>query len=155
MRAMHHFAQKLREGVTLYRGGDLPRAESCFREVLDAQPEQIDALNLLGLVLALQKRHGEAVKVMQKAITVKPGDPVLLGNLGGLLNEANDPLTAIRYLRDAIRLKPDHTDAIVSLAGALQAAGRIDEAEKQFDRALKLTPTHARALFGAAGLAPD
>jgi Flp pilus assembly protein TadD len=120
MTVMYNLALKLREGAALHQRGDLPGAESCFREVLDAEPEQIDALNFLGMVLALQKRYGEAVKAMQKAISVKPGDPLLLGNLGGLLNEANDPLTAIGYLREAIRLKPDHTDAIVSLAVALQ-----------------------------------
>ena len=152
---MHNLAEKFREGAVLHQRGDLAGAESCFREVLDAQPEQIDALNLLGMALASQKKYGEAVKVMQKALTIKPGDPVLLGNLGGLLNEANNPLTAIRYLREAIRIKPDHTDAIVSLARALQAVGRIDEAERQFEKALKLTPVHARALFGKASLAQN
>ena len=137
----------------LRQKGNLADAELCFREVLRHKPDSIDGLNLLAMVLAAEKKYGEAVTCLQKAIAVQPGDPILLGNLGGLLNEANDPVAAIGYLREAIRLKPDHIEAIVSLAGALQSAGRIEEAGKQFDKALKLQPTHARALLGKATLA--
>jgi tetratricopeptide (TPR) repeat protein len=151
--AMQSLAQKLREGLMLHQKGDLLGAESCFREALLHKADSVDGLNLLAMVLAAQKKYGEAVTQLQRAIAVERSNPTLLGNLGGLLNEANDPLPAIRYLREAIRLKPDHIEAIVSLAGALQTAGRIEEAGKQFDRALKLQPAHARALLGKATLA--
>jgi tetratricopeptide (TPR) repeat protein len=152
---MQSFAQNLRDGVLLHQKGNLSGAESCFRQALVHQPDHTDALNLLAMVLAAQKKYGEAVKQLQTAIAAKPRDPILLGNLGGLLNEANDPLPAIRYLHEAIRIKPDHIDAIVSLAAALQSAGRIDEARRQFDKALKLKPAHARALLGKAVLAQN
>lgn len=152
---MQALAHKLQEGLVLHKRGDLAAAESCFRQALDLKNDDIDALNFLAMVLAGQKKYGEAVKLMQRALEIRPQDPVLLGNLGGLLNEANDPLPAIRYLREAVRIKPDHVDAIVSLAGALHSAGRIDEAQKQYDRALKLQPVHARALMGRATLAQN
>jgi tetratricopeptide (TPR) repeat protein len=143
-------AQFLQQGLAQYRKGDLSGAESCFIQALDQRPGDIDALNLLAMVLAAQKKYGEAVKQLQAALAIKPDDPVLLGNIGGLLNEANEPLTAIKYLHEALRIKPDHTDAIVSLALALESVGRIDQARKQIDRALKQQPAHARALMSMA-----
>ena len=104
------------------------------------------------MVLAAQKRFGEAVKFLQKAIALRPADPVLLGNFGGLLTEANDPLAAIAPLREAIRLKPDQLDAVVNLGVAYQSSGRLEDARKQFERALKRQPAHPRALIGLAML---
>src|SRR5687768_1926857 len=122
---MHLPAHKLREGLLHHQRGNLQGAEDCFRQAVQEYPRDLDALNLLAMVLAAQKRFGEAVKLLQKAVALRPADPVLLGNLGGLLAEANDPLAAIGPLREAIRLKPDHLDAMVSLGIAYQLAGRL------------------------------
>jgi tetratricopeptide (TPR) repeat protein len=145
-------AQKLREGLLHHQRGDLGKAEASFRLALQEHPRDADAFNLLAMVLAAQKKFGEAARLLQEAIALRPSDPVLLGNLGGLLTEANDPLSALAPLREAIRLKPDHLDAIVSLGMAYQLAGRLNEARKQFDRALRRDPTHRRALLGLAML---
>jgi predicted Zn-dependent protease len=92
------------------------------------------------------------VKFLQKAIALRPADPVLLGNFGGLLTEANDPLAAIGPLREAIRLKPDQLDAVVNLGVAYQTSGRLEDARKQFEKVLKRQPAHPRALIGLAML---
>jgi len=89
---------------------------------------------------------------LQKAIALRPGDPVLLGNFGGLLTEANDPFAAIGPLREAIRLKPDQLDAVVNLGVAYQTSGRLQDARKQFEKVLKRQPAHPRALTGLAML---
>ena len=124
---MQALAQKLREGLLLHRRGDLPAAESCLRQALDLQNDDIDTINLLAMVLAAQKKYGEAARLMQRAIEIRPQDPVLLGNLGGLLNEANDPLPAIRYLREAIRM----TDRWEEIARAAACEPRAQDADAE------------------------
>jgi tetratricopeptide (TPR) repeat protein len=143
---------KLREGLLHHQRGNLQDAEDCFRQAVREHPHDPDALNLLAMVLAAQKRFGEAVKLLQKAIALRPADPVLLGNFGGLLTEANDPLAAIGPLREAIRLKPDQLDAVVNLGVAYQTSGRLEDARKQFEKVLKRQPAHPRALIGLAML---
>jgi tetratricopeptide (TPR) repeat protein len=137
--------QFVREAFIRFQKGDLAGAEASFRGILAQEPTQIDALNLLAMILTKQKKYGEAIKLLQEGNTLTPDNVVLLSNLGGLYNEVNDPLSAIRVLRKVLRLKPDHIDATTNLGVSFRLMGRISEARIELERALKGQPNHARS----------
>jgi len=58
------------------RKGKAVEAEAELRSILDANPEQFDALRLLGVACNQQGRHKEAIDCFQRALDVDAGSAV-------------------------------------------------------------------------------
>ena len=61
--------------------GDLSAAEQGFQQVLKAEPNSVPALGNLGVTYSRMERFGDAVKTLQRALKLAPGEPGLLLNL--------------------------------------------------------------------------
>ena len=88
-----------------------------------------------------QKRYGEAVEMLQKAIAIKPTFANAHAGLGiayaemGLLDKAE------AEYRTAIGLSPLYPEARRRLGRLLLDLGRLAEAEEQYRRAVEVDPT--------------
>ena len=126
----------LGHALGLQRAGRLDEAEAAYRHVLKAEPENADALNLLG-VLSHQTGHGDrAVTLLQKAIALQEGNPAFHNNLGNILRDLGDAEAAIGCYRRAIDLKPDYAQGHYNLASALRPLYRLGEVIRHYDMAL-------------------
>ncbi len=102
--------------VAALERGDLASAEQTLRTDLRTQPNDVEALDVLGVVLDKQKKYAEADEIYRRAIRLPQPPPSLLNNYGnhllatGKLNEAR----AI-FLR-VIALNPSQTNAHLQLA---------------------------------------
>jgi len=77
--------QQIDQALTLHKAGDLAGAEALYEAVLNAQPEHISALQLLGVLRGAQDRHEDAIALMQKSLSLKPDQPHVHANLGRAL----------------------------------------------------------------------
>jgi tetratricopeptide (TPR) repeat protein len=131
--------------LTHHRAGNLAEAGRLYRAALQRVPDHPDALHLLGLVLLQQGDPRQAVPLLERAIRVRPGEPVFHVNLGeayralGQLDRAADCCLA------ALRLRPDHTDAVNNLGLVRMAQGRAAEAAEQFRAAIRTSPNYGPA----------
>ena len=80
--------------------GDVKAAEASLRELLTRAPQDANALNSLGYMLAERgEQLEEAVRLVQRALTIEPGNPSYLDSLGwayfqqGRFDQADEPLT--------------------------------------------------------------
>jgi tetratricopeptide (TPR) repeat protein len=95
-------------GTIAYQTRDYPRAESCFRKALAADPDAFEPLVNLGGVLVNQQKLGEALPYNRQAALTRPGDALANSQLGmnyfylGKLNLSQ------KYLALAARLDPGH-----------------------------------------------
>ncbi len=62
----------------------LPAAEKDFRQVLQAEPDHVAALNDLAVLLMTVDRNDEARQLLRKVLEVKPGDEMATANLKSL-----------------------------------------------------------------------
>lgn len=98
-------------GARLKEEGDLAGAESCFRRILDLDPELPDTQHALGVVLQLMGKLREAVVHYQAAIALDPLLVTARYNLAdacsrlGLFQEAIEAATA------TLQCDPDHAEA--------------------------------------------
>jgi protein O-GlcNAc transferase len=129
----------------LHEAGRLQEAEAAYRQVIQAQPQNIEALNLLGALLYQLGRFGAAVEVMEVAVRRRPTDAVLRNNLGNALKDAGRPAEAEASYRKALELRADFADAHSNLGALLHALRRFDEAESALRTALKIQGRHAYA----------
>jgi len=68
-------AADMGRGVEKFRERNYAEAESELRAVVETEPENVDALRVLGLSLVRQGKSGDAVPFLEKATVVGPDSP--------------------------------------------------------------------------------
>lgn len=80
----------LAQAINCHKRGDLQGAESAYRAILSKQPDQFDALHLLGVLKILQAgKTEEAVALITRALKIKPDYADAHYNLGCALQSLN------------------------------------------------------------------
>lgn len=152
----------LASGMSHHSAGRLPEAEKAYREVLASEPQNPEALHLMG-VLALQvNKPAQAVELIAQAIRQNPKSAVYFSNLGSALRRMGKLDESIAACREATRLDPDFADAYNNLANALMDRQRDEEAVEALNRLIALRPQVvdqrlmlARALLQLPGRAAE
>ena len=145
-------SEQLGRGLALQQQGEFGEAERLYRSILHEQPEHPATLHLLGHLLTLQGKTGEAVTVLARAGALLPGDADVSFNLARALQQEGRFAAAEQALRSAVAARPGFVAAWLSLAGAMNEADRLDEAEDCFRRALELEPGFAEAHYNYGNL---
>jgi tetratricopeptide (TPR) repeat protein len=133
----------LDKALKLHQAGNLPQAESLYRQILQQWPGQPDALNLLGVLANQLGRPEIAVDLIGQALAKLPKEADFHGNFATALNAAGRVPEAIKHYREAIRLRPTNVTHRVLLSEALQQEGDLDEALAVALEAKKLDPSSA------------
>ena len=144
--------ERLRAALGHQQSGRLAEAETIYRELLGAVAPHADVMHLLASNLMLQRRHHEAVALLERVTALQPESAEACYNLGGALNAIGQYERAARCFEKALDLRPDFAEALSSLGNVLSAAGRPDEAELSYRRSLGLRPDSAEAVYNLGNL---
>ena len=136
--------------------GDLPAAESRYRQVLSRRPQNALALNNLAAILARSPGTApEALSLATRVAELMPDDPDVLDTLGQALIGVERFAEAERALRKALALRPADVGCTLNLAEALMGQDRHDEAQRMLQDAEDLlqqsgtlSPRHVERLDG-------
>jgi tetratricopeptide (TPR) repeat protein len=121
---------RLERAADLIRKGQLAGAEAELKAVLKQSPREANALNLLGVVRAQQRRTEEAEQLFLRSIEA---NETLVGaylNVGQLYQELHKPDRALWAFTEASKIAPDHPGINFNLAS-------LYEGERQYARALE------------------
>ena len=129
--------------MALHQAGNLPIAESLYKQVLQATPNQPDALHLLGLIAKQKGDLKSAVQLMRKSLSFNPNYVEAYVNLGATLQEQGDLNEAADCYRKALALRPNYAEVHSNLGVVLKAQENLHESAASFVRALELTPASA------------
>lgn len=142
----------LLEGYRLQTLGRREEAERLYRRVLTTDPENVHALNLLGIVCLESARPDEAVDLISRAVLQTPGDAEALANLALALKEVGRLEEASESLAQSLRHNPRNPVAHNNRGNILSALLRDAEAIACFRAALQLKPDYVECLInlGAA-----
>jgi tetratricopeptide (TPR) repeat protein len=143
-----HVLQVLQRGIELQRAQRFKEAEYHYQLVLREDPDQPDALNLLGTLAAEAKRYDKSVEYLERAVKARPKDPLFRNNLANAYILDGQHESAIAHLRRAIKAKPRFLEALCNLGRALRGTGKQAQAIEWFDKALALDARHRTALTG-------
>jgi len=127
--------------------GRLPQAEHLFRQALEEQPDNPDALRLLGVLLVQKGEVDQGMELLQAAVSLKPDSVEALSGLGLAHAQKGELDQAEVCLRRALALTPQSAEAHNNLAQALVARGELDAARELLEQALELKPDYAQGLF--------
>ncbi len=143
--AMATIPETLAIAVQHHQGGRLQAAEQIYRQILAVEPNQTDALHLLGVVAFQAGKPEAAVEIIQRAIRMRGNVAFYHNNLGEAYRGLRRTAEAIACYRRALELKPDYVEACSNLGVALTDQGNLEEAIAWCRRALDLKPDYAMA----------
>jgi len=126
--------------------GDLVRAESCFREVLQLAPRHVKALCGLGIVARKTHRSELAIRCFRRALAVAEPMPDHHLHLADALLDAGRVDEAVSDYKRALDLNPTHSGAHLQIGRVLRQNGRNEEAAEHLRAVLALEPHNHEAL---------
>jgi len=136
----------LRQAVGLHQGGQLQQAETLYRDVLQREPQQFDALHLLGVLARQGGAADDAVALIGRALAIDPRQAIAHCNLGAALQDLRRHEEALASFERALALQPAYPLALVNRGNALRKLGRPGEAVASYDAALAIAPQSLDAL---------
>ena len=104
-------ADMLAAAVQLHQSGRLADAAGLYQQILAADPDHADALQLLGAIAHQQGQHGAAVELIQRSLAIAPDNKQALNNLGEALRAVGRIEASIAAFRRAIALDPTYAKA--------------------------------------------
>ena len=145
----------VRAGFAHHQAGRLRRAEALYRKALQKDPDDANALHLLGVVAYQCGEVGMALRLIERALPGLPELPDVHLNYGNALCETGELSEAVASYRRALALKSDYGMAHNNLAAALNQQEEFAAGLASSERAIALIPeffgayvNHAAALMG-------
>lgn len=132
------------------------RAQSiaCYQEALKIWPNYDNAMNNLSIQLMRDKRLGEALAMIDQAITLKPNNSIYIHTKGYILDDMNRKEEALALFEHSITINPRDADAWNSKGVVLRNLGRSREALECFNKALQLNPHNEMYLHNKQKVEP-
>ena len=133
----------LKSAIELHQAGQSAQAALLYQKILAKEPDNAEALHLLGVAHHQQGDNARAVELISRSVAMRPSAPGYHANLAEAYRAMGRYDRAIGCCRAALALRPDYPEAIGNLGLSLQALGKKTEALDQFRRALELRPDFA------------
>ncbi|TMH55366.1 MAG: tetratricopeptide repeat protein [Betaproteobacteria bacterium] len=126
--------------------GDYPKATAALSRVIQRNPEDIGAWNLLGESQRQAGQPGQAVRTLERASAIGRTSFATFFLLGEAYRDSNRLDRAVSAYREAARLEPEFARAWFELGAAHVRLGERDEVPAVLGRLEKLDPMLAEEL---------
>ena len=135
----------LQQAVVLQQQGRFAQAESLYLQVLQVQPDNFDAMHLLGVLARQTARPELALDLIGRAIRINPQQAAAYCNAGAALQDLGRTEEALASYEKALELKPDYALALNNRGNALSKLLRHDESLASYQQAIAVKPDYAEA----------
>lgn len=130
-------------GLLLAGQDRIDEALVVFRRLVEADPENADALNALGYTMADRTdRHTEALGYIERALALKPDSAAIIDSMGWVLYRLGRPAEALPHLERAFALDAN-AEIGAHLGEVLWTLGRRDEARRVWARSRDIEADNA------------
>jgi tetratricopeptide (TPR) repeat protein len=139
--------QKMAWAKKRAKAGRLEEAEELYRELVEEDPDNVRALNNLGVLLDEMGDSEGAVAHLKAARRIEPTNQEILGNLGAALGSMGKYAEAEEELRTAYRLDPTNHQIRANLGILLFRRGLYDQAVIELEAVCAAHPDDGLPLY--------
>ncbi|MFZ2655746.1 MAG: hypothetical protein WAX69_12515 [Victivallales bacterium] len=118
--------------------GKEPEAEDALKTLLVFEPENQQALSLLGGIFYYSQRFSDAEMIFRKQIRLTPDNESLYNHLGSALAKQSKMQEAIQMTLKAVEINPKSSDAQINLSSMYASAGNTPSCIKHLFSAYQL-----------------
>ena len=145
--------EMLRAVLTLAQNRDIPRAAAIAEGALAEGFEHPLLLNVLAARLEAEGRLEEAVRLLERAVALAPGDVPARNALALCLQRLDRPAEALQHVKEILSKHPGLGFAHANEGNALIALGSLAAARTSHLKALELDPGNLAALASLGSIA--
>jgi predicted TPR repeat methyltransferase len=135
--------ERLATAIRLHQGGQVAGAVDIYREVLERNPDDVDALHFLGVAEHQLGQNEVGLAHIGRALELAPDDAH--NNRGNILKRLGRREEAESDYRRALALRPRDPNTLNNLGAVLRARGDYGGAESAFREVISLRSDHAPA----------
>lgn len=122
------------QAVVAAQSGKWQEAEKILRHLLTVDPDNAEALHMMGMALGSTGRAPEGIAMLKRATELKPAEALYWNNLAACHMGAEEPRPAIDAARKAVMLEPGYVAAWSRLGDALAETQDFAEACNAYER---------------------
>ncbi len=149
---MQGLKELFESGMRAHQAGRLQEAASLYQHLLSFNPNDLNALNNLGLLLGEMKRYDQAEAMLQRVMSQAPTYVNAYINLAVVLHDQQKFEEAVSYCEKARRIAPDNKKLLNTLVSSLTGAGRYEEAITLLTRMTNAHPGYAKGHYSLGSL---
>ncbi len=139
--------KNLKEAMKLIRQGSPGEAEKIYRKILKEDPNNVDALRLLGLLATKGGSSDEGILILKKCVEIAPDFALAWENLANLYRqkEGGDNLKkAIHCFKKATSLRPNWAEGWAGLGTVLTRSSRHHEGIEAYKKSILIKDNQPR-----------
>jgi tetratricopeptide (TPR) repeat protein len=137
---MSSHSERLQSAVQLHLAGKLDQARKVYEQVLADEPNNANALNLLGLASWQTGQHARAAELLHKAIAIDASQSAFYANLAAAQRGLGQFDEAMENYDRAIRLQPYAAVVHVHLGDLYEQLQEPEKAIASYERAVQVEP---------------
>lgn len=138
-------ASLLQQAISAHQQGLLDEAATLYEQVLAANSNDADALNLLGSLRHGQKRSAEAEELVRRSLIADQNNPPAWFNLGIIYYDHKKYKEAGAAFMEAVKRAPDRSDFWLALGRTYNQAEQYKAAIPVFEQLTQREPLNANA----------
>ena len=132
--------QLLQQAIADHRAGRLREAENAYRRVLEQQPQNVDALHLLGVIAGMSGDFQQAAELIGRAAAIQPANADILCNFGNALRQTGQIQGAAETYLRAAQLRPLDADPLLEAGSLLIQLRDYERALEVLHKAVAIAP---------------
>jgi tetratricopeptide (TPR) repeat protein len=140
--------QQVAKAAEHHRAGRLSEAEAIYREILQRDPRNLEALRLLALIAMTTEHYGQAEQLLKRAVEIAPDFLAAWVDLSRAQLERLDLPAAHASIERAVTLSPHSANVRIHVANVLARSGRHDQAIETYRQAIGLKPGMPAGFLG-------
>jgi protein O-GlcNAc transferase len=122
--------ESLQLAVQHYQAKRFTQAEQVYRQIIEVNPRQAEALYGLGMLAQQQKEYQNAESFFQATLQLQPEIAAVHNSLGYSLQQQGKLEDAIACYQKALEILPDCIEVQANLGNALHLQGKLSSQEK-------------------------
>lgn len=137
----------LADAMQLVQQGKHKEAEAIYREVLSKNPDDVDALRLLGVSRVRREQYDDGAACFRRAVELAPDFWRAWINLGAALSDQQKFDEAEDAFLKALDLQPRSVQILERLGANALKASRLEDCIDWLERSLEISPNYFPSLL--------
>ena len=142
----------LEQGIFLHKKNFLDEAKKIYKEIIEIEKENFQAMHLLGVIFFQQKDYDQGIQFIEKSLEINNKNYSALNNLGNIFLELKKYPEAIEKYKKALNLNKNYTAAIYNLGNVYKAISKYKIALEYYYKAIISDPQFFDAYYDYAEL---
>ena len=146
--------KNLNIALELHQAGNFEQAELIYKQILKVDPNNPDALHLLGAIFSNNQDYDNAIRYIKKALSINPSANYFVTLANTYLSQ-NNSAEAINCYKALLSVYPDYIEVYSVLGNKLSESGRITEAIEYYNKAIEIKPDCVEAYYNLGNVLLD